>query len=247
MPERVESRKASQTMPPDAPARGVGRTRPRLRLLATALFLAFVAGIVFWGGFNTVLGMTNTEAFCISCHEMRDNVYREYRETVHFHNRTGVRATCPDCHVPREWTYMVLRKVRASNELFHWLLGSIDTPDKFRAKRVALAGEVWRSMRESDSRECRNCHRFEFMDPEAQKDTAGERHRSGERAGKTCIACHIGIAHRLPEAFLDAEHARFERDKVPCVDCHGDLEGAPADEDWDWDKQEDWDETIRTN
>ena len=35
----------------------------------------FVAGIMFWGGFNTALELTNTETFCVSCHEMRDNVF----------------------------------------------------------------------------------------------------------------------------------------------------------------------------
>ena len=42
----------------------------------------FVAGIIFWGGFNTALEATNTETFCISCHEMRDNVYVELKDTI---------------------------------------------------------------------------------------------------------------------------------------------------------------------
>ena len=67
--------------------------------LAGAIIL-FVAGIIVWGGFNTVMEETNTMEFCISCHEMRDNVYKEYKETVHYQNRSGVRATCSDCHVP---------------------------------------------------------------------------------------------------------------------------------------------------
>ena len=45
---------------------------------------------------------------------MKDNVYQEYRNH-HASNRSGVRATCPDCHVPR-WAEMI-RKIRASNEV----------------------------------------------------------------------------------------------------------------------------------
>ena len=56
----------------------------------------FIGGIVFWGGFNWSLELTNTEQFCISCHEMRENVFKEYQTTVHYSNRTGVRATCPE-------------------------------------------------------------------------------------------------------------------------------------------------------
>ena len=82
-----------------------------------------MAGILFWGGFNTALEWTNTEQFCISCHEMKDNVYAEYRNTIHYQNRTGVRATCPDCHVPKEWGHKMIRKIQASNELWHKVLG----------------------------------------------------------------------------------------------------------------------------
>src|SRR5687768_18355116 len=74
----------------------------------------FVAGILFWGGFNTALELTNTETFCIGCHEMRDNVYQELKTTIHFTNRSGVRAKCSDCHVPHNWTDKIARKMQAS-------------------------------------------------------------------------------------------------------------------------------------
>ena len=52
--------------------------------------------------FNTALELTNTEKFCTGCHEMRDNVFAELKTTIHYTNRSGVRASCPDCHVPHE-------------------------------------------------------------------------------------------------------------------------------------------------
>ncbi len=160
---------------------------------------AFVAGIIFWGGFNTALEATNTETFCISCHEMRDNVYVEYRNTIHYQNRTGVRATCPDCHVPKEWTYKIIRKIQASNEVLHKVLGSIDTPEKFNAKRAVLAQHEWDRMKKTDSRECRNCHNFAFMDYAEQNRRSSATHQQAFNAGQTCIDCHKGIAHTLPE------------------------------------------------
>lgn len=84
--------------------------------LGFLLLSGFIAGIIFWGGFNTALEATNTEKFCISCHEMRDNVYEELKGTIHWTNRSGVRATCPDCHVPHEWTHKIARKMQASKE-----------------------------------------------------------------------------------------------------------------------------------
>jgi cytochrome c-type protein NapC len=177
----------------------LGRLAGRVWVLATGVTgLAFVLGIVFWGGFNTVLELTNTEAFCISCHEMRDNVYVEYRNTIHYQNRTGVRATCPDCHVPREWRHKIVRKIRASNELLHKALGSIDTPEKFNAKRGELAGHEWARMKRNDSQECRNCHNFQSMDYAEQNRRSAAKHQEAVNTGQTCIDCHKGIAHTLP-------------------------------------------------
>ena len=165
--------------------------------------LVFVAGIVFWGGFNTAMEWTNREAFCISCHEMEENVFQEYRNTIHYSNRSGVRATCPDCHVPKEWTHKIIRKIKASNEVWHHLLGSIDTPEKFDAKRLQLAQNEWRRMKANDSRECRNCHNFAYFDYSIQGRRSGRMHQTGFDEGKTCIDCHKGIAHSLPAVDQD--------------------------------------------
>jgi cytochrome c-type protein NapC len=165
--------------------------------LVTAILL-FVAGVVFWGGFNWALEETNKEAFCISCHEMKENVFKEYQNTVHYTNRTGVRATCPDCHVPKEWGPKMVRKIQASNEVFHKILGSIDTPEKFNAKRAILAQHEWDRMKSNDSQECRNCHRYDYMDFTEQGNRAAKVHPKAFAEGKTCIDCHKGIAHALP-------------------------------------------------
>jgi cytochrome c-type protein NapC len=175
--------------------------RPSSVSLGSLLIGGFIAGIIFWGGFNTAMEATNTETFCISCHEMEENVYREYKDTIHYSNRSGVRATCPDCHVPKPWVHKIKRKIQASNELLHKALGSIDTPEKFEAKRLELARHVWASMKETDSRECRNCHDFESMDYTKQQRRAMNSHVEGFDEGKTCIDCHKGIAHSLPAMY----------------------------------------------
>ena len=45
--------------------------------IGTLILGGFIAGVIFWGGINTALEATNTEGFCISCHEHKDNVYQE--------------------------------------------------------------------------------------------------------------------------------------------------------------------------
>lgn len=172
--------------------------KPGSVALGVLLLVGFVAGIVFWGGFNTAMETTNNEAFCISCHEMEVNVYQEYQNTIHYSNRSGVRATCPDCHVPKPWVHKMVRKIQASNELYHKVLGTIDTPEKFEAKRLELAQHVWKAMKQTDSRECRNCHDYESMDYTRQQRRAVAQHVQGFDNGETCIDCHKGIAHSLP-------------------------------------------------
>jgi len=189
----------------DTARKGIWR-RPRAWfLLGIPLggFLMFAAGIIFWGGFNTVLEATNTLWFCTSCHEM-DTVYEEYKQSVHYQNASGVRAICPDCHVPKPWGAKVMRKIQASfNELPHKILGTIDTPEKFKAKRLELAEDVWKTMKATNSRECRNCHAIETMRLDKQDKSARKKHtveRMLEK-GETCIDCHKGIAHKLPEGY----------------------------------------------
>lgn len=197
-----------------------------------SVVLIFGIGVMFWGAFNTSLELTNRQEFCISCHEMNQYVYQDFKQTQHFANRTGVRATCPDCHVPKQWVHMVVRKIGATNELYHKVIGSIDTPEKFQARRLHLARNVWRSMERTDSRECRNCHDYDSMRLRLQTLAARDRHERSIERGKTCIDCHKGIAHKLPEAYLEAEHARFEQEKVACSDCHEGLTQAPRGEQW---------------
>jgi cytochrome c-type protein NapC len=169
-------------------------------------YALFVIGVIFWGGFNMLLDYSNTETFCISCHVMKDNVYTEYQETIHYSNRTGVRAVCSDCHVPKEWLPKMARKIQASmHEIPHWAMGTIDTREKFEARRLFLARRVWSDMKESDSHECRNCHALQHMDLDKQQLSASRKHtlkRQTER-GETCIDCHQGIAHALPEDWED--------------------------------------------
>lgn len=174
--------------------------RPAKWALGTVLLAGFVAGIIFWGGFNWALELTNRESFCISCHEMRDNVFQELRETIHYTNRSGVRATCPDCHVPHEWGPKIIRKIKASRELWGKITGYVYTREKFLAHRREMAEREWARMKANDSQECRNCHNFEYMDFSVQDKRAAKAHSTSLASGeKTCIDCHKGIAHELPD------------------------------------------------
>lgn len=175
---------------------------------------------------------TNELEFCTSCHGMK-LVYEEYKHSSHFSNPSGVQATCSDCHVPKEWTAKLVRKIKASKDVYYWLTGSINTEEKFQHKRYELAQAVWSSMESTDSKECRNCHDLKQMNLNQQSFFAKSYHTEAQEKKQTCINCHKGITHELakpdPEEYdLDVELA--EDINQICTGCHGefgqgDLEG----------------------
>ncbi|MDW6005361.1 NapC/NirT family cytochrome c [Vibrio mangrovi] len=170
---------------------------PSKAAVGVVLFMGFIGGLLFWGAFNTGMEATNTEEFCAGCHAP---IVAEIQDTIHYSNRSGVRAICSDCHVPHAWTDKIVRKVQASKELLFHFMGTIDTPEKFQARRAHLAEREWARLQKNDSLECRNCHQFEYMDFSEQSSISARQHSTALASGeKTCVDCHKGIAHKLPD------------------------------------------------
>lgn len=172
-----------------------GKTLPAF--VTTGAMFGVAGGI----SFDTALGHTSKTDFCLSCHEMQV-MQDELSRTAHFRSRSGMRLGCGDCHVPREQPEQLIAKIRAIDDIYGHLVGSIDTPEKFEARRLDMAETVWAGMRADGSKACRNCHSFEAMDFEAQSRRPRDKHNQAMQSGETCIDCHKGVAHALPSAFL---------------------------------------------
>ncbi|QFU23926.1 pentaheme c-type cytochrome TorC [Shewanella eurypsychrophilus] len=160
---------------------------------------AFLMGVIFWGGFNTALELTNTEEFCISCHSMESMPYKELQETVHWSNHSGVRATCPDCHVPHDWSRKIARKIEASHDMWGWMLQTVNTPEKFEDKRLEMASREWKRFDRDNSLACKNCHNYDSMKWEDMSKLAQKQMKRAAELDQSCIDCHKGIAHKLPD------------------------------------------------
>ena len=167
----------------------------RKKILAIAGI--FLLGFASFGAVNTFFAYTNEMEFCTSCHSMKINL-EEYKETVHYKNQSGVQATCSDCHVPKQFFPKVKAKILAAKDVYHEIVGTVDTREKYEAHRWDMASRVWAKMKASDSRECRNCHSFENMDLSTQGRMARKKHPRALEEGDTCIDCHKGIAHEEP-------------------------------------------------
>jgi cytochrome c-type protein NapC len=163
------------------------------------LIVGVILGLTVFFSAGAFMVYANSEKFCAtSCHEMAPLV-AEHKDTIHDKNRTGMRATCNDCHVPHGYITNYLAKLNLFNDYWgHFVTKSIDTKEKFEAKRHELAVKVWVYMKQNDSRECRHCHTTAKMDAEKQTEKAKARHEKLRTEGLTCIDCHFGIAHAEP-------------------------------------------------
>ncbi|MDD5031111.1 MAG: NapC/NirT family cytochrome c [Rhodoferax sp.] len=179
--------------------------RNHWKLTFVGLVALFVFSVLVGISGAYVLASTSTEEFCVGCHEMSYN-FEEYKGTIHDTNRTGVRAICTDCHVPHTPGPLVLAKIKASKDMFYtYIMPSINTKEKFEAKRAEMAHVVWKEMMESDSHQCRSCHRADKMKEDMQSPVAQKKHAKAKVEGKTCIECHYGIAHTEPSGPAPAE------------------------------------------
>lgn len=169
---------------------------PKKQLAVVAAI--FLLGFAAFGGMNTFFAYTNEMDFCISCHSMKTN-FEEYKNTIHFKNPSGVQATCADCHVPKAFFPKLGAKIMAAKDVFHEVIGTVDTKEKYEAHRWDMASRVWAKMEATDSRECRGCHNFDNMDLSGQSRMARNKHSRAPMKGQTCIECHKGIAHLEPD------------------------------------------------
>jgi nitrate/TMAO reductase-like tetraheme cytochrome c subunit len=163
-------------------------------------FLMIGLGAIGLGVTNYALHATSTTEFCFACHSHEVNIRAEYEASSHFRNASGVRAECSNCHLPEhDWFDYITTKMIVSLDAIPEFTGKVDTPEKWEAHRGEMAEKVWAEYRANDSRYCRHCHTPEAMDFELQSQMARGVHQNGAAADKTCIDCHAGLVHKLPE------------------------------------------------
>jgi nitrate/TMAO reductase-like tetraheme cytochrome c subunit len=159
---------------------------------------ALIVGVVATGGSIGSLAFMDTDTFCTSCHSM-NAPRQELSHTVHWHNQFGIQVRCSDCHVAPTFVAGLVDHMKGTTQAWGWLTGELDTPAKFEAHRLPLAQKVWQEFKDNDSAECRSCHSPAAMDFAEQPAAAASAHAALATSGMTCIDCHKGIAHTLPQ------------------------------------------------
>lgn len=180
------------------------------------LLLGIILGAALLAGTATVFHKTSDTAFCVSCHTMQQPL-AEYQGSVHFQNTKGIRAECADCHVPHQPIDYLWTKIRAVKDIYGEMVGTIDTPEKYEAHKLAMAQSVWKTLKENDSATCRSCHSYDAMDITAQRPEARLQHPVAIKQGETCIDCHKGVAHILPDMSGETQAGAAELAKAAAL------------------------------
>ena len=135
-----------------------------------------------------------------ACHSMKAFTLPEYRQSAHYANNSGVRASCSDCHVPHGYPEKLWYKAKAGvRDIVQETRGVIATAELYEKERWRLANSVWDEMKANDSANCRYCHLITPDTVAKQKSTAQKMHKMVLEKKGTCIDCHKGVAHKEPE------------------------------------------------
>ena len=151
-------------------------------------------------GTQVMVAATGTNEFCGgSCHSMQW-VTKEYLQSSHHANRTGVTAGCHDCHIPHTYPGLLWYKTKAGiKDAIQEARGVISTEDKFKKERLRMAKAVWAEFKENNSANCQHCHQFNAGVIAKQKEFVRPMHEQFLARTATCVDCHKGIAHTAPD------------------------------------------------
>ena len=183
-----------------------GRTWHRLTTPSarwSVLALVILGLVVGAGGViatQVMVAATGTNEFCGgACHSMQW-VAKEYAQSGHHVNRTGVIAGCHDCHIPHHYPELLWYKAKAGvKDAIGEMRGVISTEEKFKKERARMAKLVWDEYRQNNSENCQQCHAFTADVVAKQKDFVKPMHEQFLSKAMTCIDCHKGIAHEAPQ------------------------------------------------
>lgn len=175
------------------------------------LLLLICGALAFWLT-QTVFHKTNSTEFCVSCHSM-STPKEEWEGSVHFANKFGIRAECADCHLPPDNWHYLKAKFFAIKDVWGELTGKIPDSDAYEQHRLQMAQSVWENMKAQDSSSCRTCHKTDAWILGDQSEQARNMHKLAAETNQTCIDCHKGIVHFLPDIPTNSEAANGELSK----------------------------------
>ncbi len=137
---------------------------------------------------------SRTETFCTSCHSMKP-MGREYRESIHYSSRSGVRARCGDCHVSQNIVAALWEHFMAAQMVLGEVLHDFKDPVETEKRRPEMAFKARRWFIKTGSKTCKKCHVLEAIMGSRAGIGAVHLDDAAKKDGN-CVECHINLVHR---------------------------------------------------
>lgn len=148
----------------------------------------------------------SSDTFCATgCHVMEATVTQELHQSSHWKRKSGVRASCGDCHISEDLLPAMIDHIFGLSDLYAFTIRGIRSPEEFEKIRAASAKRVRLEMVLNGSKNCRKCHIEDAIQPERRRGQ--KQHREAQEANISCIACHYNLVHKEvapSKAFLEA-------------------------------------------
>lgn len=162
-------------------------------LLTLLMGIATGAAIIL--GANKALVVTSTDEFCQSCH-IHTHADEAWTKSPHYHNASGVRTGCVDCHLPPKGNLKHLSaKIRTGlHDLYAYHFKDHESIDWDSKRQLEHAVKI--VFNES----CLHCHQNLF--PKGLSDEGGTAHlyyeQNAQKLNLQCINCHLDVGHYNP-------------------------------------------------
>ncbi len=170
------------------------------RILAVVLALAgfAIAVAASWAVVDTVIHATGDHEFCTACHSHAP-IGSSYREDLHGgNNPSGWRASCSDCHIPRDNAlhYLWVKGIHGVVDPTMEILKDSHAID-WHGNRERRAEYVYDSG-------CLGCHRYLEEKSEANSKAFLPHRRYFSSEDLTCVECHPQVGHARLGHHLEA-------------------------------------------
>ncbi len=179
------------------------------------MFISLITLIVVGAGGYGAIALTNSPAFCSSCHEMAPE-YSTF--TASAHNNI----TCVQCHIKPGAINMLTHKMKSMKEVYYHVTG--------------VPKQIVQTEDEAVSDEnCLQCHsKNRLVTPSGDLKV---NHKGHLEEGVPCISCHAGVVHaKMAARGINTDEVRGEYTKEKaekimekkylspnmgsCIDCH---------------------------
>ncbi|MCD8072499.1 MAG: NapC/NirT family cytochrome c, partial [Alistipes sp.] len=190
------------------------KRRGRRKILAITL-LGILIGVFATISVNYVYVNSSKDSSCMSCHA-HPHAEKSWKLSSHYHNRSGVKTSCVDCHIPPKGSFNhFYHKTRLGvHDVWSYIFRDMENIDWESKKELEYAQRI------VFNASCLECHVQLF--PEGISDDGITAHLyyedNHEKLNLQCISCHLDVGHYNP----DYSHSRMTG--IPGADNSGPVE-----------------------